>query len=56
MPGIFLSGDGRSLQCSAHGALFQPSDGLCTAGPCAGKYLQSVPLQITAEGNIIVVE
>lgn len=43
-PGVFLDVEGRHLQCSMHGALFNPHDGLCVSGPCAGRALLKVPL------------
>lgn len=50
-------GDGRclggpdELVCAMHGALFQASTGLCTAGPCAGDALEAVPIRIV-DGRI----
>ena len=43
-------GDGRlfnplgEIECHAHGARFDPSSGLCVAGPCPGTSLQ--PLHV----------
>ena len=37
------------LACSVHGALFQPDDGKCIYGPCAGQSLVSVELVIEDE-------
>lgn len=34
------------LQCSLHGALFEPDTGYCFAGPCNGQSLQRVPITI----------
>jgi nitrite reductase/ring-hydroxylating ferredoxin subunit len=34
------------LLCASHGALFEKEQGLCIAGPCAGKSLKPVPLRI----------
>ena len=45
-PHGFLSPDGALLLCASHGALFEKDQGLCIAGPCAGKSLQPVPLRI----------
>ena len=52
-PNEFLSEDGRVLVCSTHGALYEPSTGYCTAGPCAGDSLAALPL--TLEGDTVVV-
>lgn len=43
-PHTLWEADGRHLHCTAHGALFRPSDGLCTAGPCKGSHLRELPL------------
>lgn len=41
-PDRFLAdGEGR-LVCAAHGAVFDPADGQCVAGPCRGDRLRSV--------------
>ena len=52
-PGLFYDVDNRFLQCSTHAALFDPLDGRCVAGPCAGRYLESLPIRISA-GTITV--
>ena len=39
-----LTADGLFLVCRNHGALFEPEDGLCVAGPCEGESLD--PLRI----------
>lgn len=45
-PGQFLSRDGQYIQCSLHGALFEPDTGVCVAGPCRGDHLRMVPTVI----------
>lgn len=45
--GQFFSYDGLFLQCSLHGALFEPDSGLCVRGPCAGAYLKKIDLEIS---------
>ena len=40
----FMSLDGRHLQCSVHGALFEPRTGYCLYGPCQGQALSSVAI------------
>ncbi|HVN44138.1 MAG TPA: Rieske 2Fe-2S domain-containing protein [Steroidobacteraceae bacterium] len=47
LPQRFLTPDGSLLLCSSHGALFEKSTGYCVAGPCAGRSLTPVPLQVT---------
>ena len=45
-PHKFLTPDGTLILCSSHGALFEKETGYCVAGPCAGKHLRPVPLQV----------
>ena len=44
--GQFFTLDGLFLQCSLHGALFEPSSGLCVRGPCVGESLKKINLVI----------
>lgn len=46
-PDQFLDDSGNYLQCFTHGALFQLDDGLCVAGPCAGRSLSRVELDVS---------
>ena len=50
VPDRFLDLEKRFILCATHGALFQIADGLCIAGPCAGKSLKRVPIRIEAGG------
>ncbi len=50
-PHQFLDVDGEFIQCSLHGALFRPNDGLCVRGPCVGQSLQA--LQVTLVNGAI---
>lgn len=45
----FLSADRQFIQCRSHGALFNPTDGRCVAGPCVGRYLREIPVQVCDE-------
>ncbi len=45
-PQRFLTADGSLILCSSHGALFEKRTGYCVAGPCAGRSLTPVPLQV----------
>lgn len=45
-PHQFLTPDGALLICSSHGALFERAGGLCIAGPCAGKSLTALPIEV----------
>ena len=44
-------GDGRlflpsgEIECSAHGARFDPDSGACTGGPCDGRGLTSIAVE-----------
>jgi nitrite reductase/ring-hydroxylating ferredoxin subunit len=44
-PGEFFEPSGLYLVCSTHGALFEPSTGLCVAGPCHGARLERLPVE-----------
>ena len=46
VPGRFLTADGLLILCSSHGALFEKSTGLCVAGPCPGRSLTRVALEV----------
>jgi nitrite reductase/ring-hydroxylating ferredoxin subunit len=52
-PNEFFTDDGRALICSTHGAVFEPTSGLCTAGPCVGDRLTALPVAL--EGETLVV-
>ncbi len=45
-PGKFLDRSGTRFICSMHGALFEPTTGLCTDGPCINHYLQEVAIDL----------
>jgi nitrite reductase/ring-hydroxylating ferredoxin subunit len=47
-PNRFLTPDGALILCSSHGALFEKQTGYCVAGPCAGRSLRAVPLEVAA--------
>ena len=49
----FLTRDLTLIMCSGHGALFEPEDGRCIAGPCVGLGLTVLPVAI--EGGEVVV-
>jgi nitrite reductase/ring-hydroxylating ferredoxin subunit len=42
MPDQFLSLDGKFIQCTVHGALFEVDTGLCIHGPCLNRYIESI--------------
>lgn len=45
-PDQFFSFDGLYLECSLHGALFDPSSGTCVRGPCVGESLNKIKIVI----------
>jgi nitrite reductase/ring-hydroxylating ferredoxin subunit len=45
-PHDFLTPDRSLLLCRSHGALFEISTGLCIAGPCTGRQLRRVPVEL----------
>jgi nitrite reductase/ring-hydroxylating ferredoxin subunit len=50
-PGEFFDADKLYLICATHGALYEPSTGLCVAGPCLGARLARVTVG-ERDGNI----
>jgi nitrite reductase/ring-hydroxylating ferredoxin subunit len=46
LPDRFCTPDGALLLCSSHGALFEKLTGYCVAGPCAGRSLTPVALEV----------
>jgi nitrite reductase/ring-hydroxylating ferredoxin subunit len=42
--GDFYDAEVDRIFCRNHGALFHPDTGLCSAGPCAGLYLEKFEL------------
>ncbi len=52
-PDDFLDAEGRYIVCRSHGALFEPANGHCVAGPCAGKWLPRIPVEVEA-GQVLL--
>lgn len=52
-PGQFMSIDGKFLQCTTHGALFEPDTGSCVEGPCQGASLVRLAAEVT-DGKVMV--
>ncbi len=48
LPERFCTPDGTLILCSSHGALFEKLTGYCVAGPCAGRSLTPVPLEVVS--------
>jgi nitrite reductase/ring-hydroxylating ferredoxin subunit len=55
LPDRFLTPDRELIQCSAHGALFEKSTGLCIAGPCVDESLRRIAVVVHA-GQIRLAE
>lgn len=52
-PGEFFDYSRLYLVCSTHGALFEPGNGFCVAGPCRGASLE--PLDVRErDGQVIL--
>jgi len=45
-PDRFLTADGALILCCSHGALFEKASGYCVAGPCAGRSLTPIALEV----------
>ncbi len=52
-PTRFLDIKGEAIFCINHAAYFNIADGLCTKGPCRGKWLTPIALELI-DGQIIV--
>lgn len=52
-PHTFLDPHHEFIQCSLHGAWFQPATGLCIRGPCVHQQLKPFPVRIE-QGQIQV--
>jgi nitrite reductase/ring-hydroxylating ferredoxin subunit len=53
LPDRFLTHDGSMILCTAHGAIFEKSTGYCVAGPCAGRALEALPVEVV-EGFVLL--
>ena len=54
-PNDYMDSDGLHIQCSTHGALFEPNSGLCVSGPCIGQSLVSVSVEVR-DGNVVLLD
>ena len=41
-PDKFMTDPNGQLMCAAHGAVFEPENGVCTKGPCLGAPLKAI--------------
>lgn len=54
LPNRFLNADESLIQCASHGALFTLDAGHCVVGPCAGKRLIAIAVEVVA-GNVVLI-
>lgn len=52
-PDSFLTKDGDAIICASHGALYKIESGECFAGPCTGRSLGKVDVEV--RNGVIVV-
>jgi nitrite reductase/ring-hydroxylating ferredoxin subunit len=52
----FLTLDRSLVLCRSHGALFEITTGLCIAGPCAGRPLRRVPIEVVGGCVLLAAE
>jgi len=55
IPGEFFDEERRHLVCATHGALYEPADGHCVAGPCRGARLIPLPV-MERDGQVLLIE
>lgn len=46
LPHQFFDLEQSFIQCAIHGALFRPEDGYCVRGPCVGRSLEPLELEV----------
>lgn len=51
-PNEFFEETDRLLLCRTHGALYEPATGLCVGGPCIGKSLVRIPIEVSSKGEV----
>jgi nitrite reductase/ring-hydroxylating ferredoxin subunit len=54
-PGEFFDDDRRFLECTAHGARYDPASGACEGGPCRGKGLVALEI-VERDGHVWLIE
>jgi len=50
-PGEFLDEERRFIVCTMHGAVYEPANGRCIAGPCAGQRLMAIDV-VERDGQV----
>ena len=51
----FFEEEEKFIVCATHGAIYEPSSGNCIMGPCAGKKLETIDLEILQDKLIIII-
>lgn len=54
LPDRYLTREKDLILCAGHGALFRIEDGVCVAGPCAGRALSPWPVRVV-DGAVLTV-
>ncbi len=52
-PDGFLTGDGSRIICASHGAIYEIRSGECVSGPCPGKKLRPVNVEVRNDEVIV---
>lgn len=52
-PDSFLTKNQKQIICASHGALYEIETGLCVAGPCPGKTLNAIKVDVI-DGLVVV--
>ena len=52
-PDRFLNENGNLIVCASHGALYEIDSGICVSGPCPGKVLRAVEVEVR-NGSVVV--
>jgi nitrite reductase/ring-hydroxylating ferredoxin subunit len=53
LPDDLLTDDRRYILCAMHDALFEKDTGLCISGPCLGRSLSALPIEIES-GRVLL--
>jgi nitrite reductase/ring-hydroxylating ferredoxin subunit len=51
-----LAPDRRHFLCRTHGALYRITDGACVAGPCSGRALEALDVELDAGRVFLLVD
>jgi len=55
LPDQFMDPEREYIQCATHDARFRVEDGVCVAGPCVGKKLSALPVEVR-DGQIVLLQ